>query len=346
MCIQQMDSNTIMLDRVTDCKNFNFDFVGGEGTSQATIFNAIAKPIADSCMQGYNGTIFAYGQTGAGKTYTIQGPEIDADAPTTSDATGIGGGVSRPFKRPKPGPSEQTQQHHGIIQRSFDYIFQNIAGQQKLVAENADGSELSFLVKCSYLEIYNEQIMDLLEPSSINLNVREDIKKGVYIEGLREEAVTSYRDMMQLILRGAKNRHVGETSMNRESSRSHSVLTTTIESKSMSNTGVWNMKTSRFHIIDLAGSERSKNTNAVGERLKEAGMINKSLSALGNVINSLVDLSEGKNRHVPYRDSKLTFILRDSLGGNSKTVIIANISPSALNMSETLSTLEFAKRAK
>ena len=106
------------------------------------------------------------------------------------------------------------------------------------------------------------------------------------------------------------------------------------------------MKTSRFHIIDLAGSERSKNTNAVGERLKEAGMINKSLSALGNVINSLVEISEGKNKHVPYRDSKLTFILRDSLGGNSKTVIIANISPSSINQGETLSTLEFAKRAK
>ena len=188
--------------------------------------------------------------------------------------------------------------------------------------------------------------MDLLEPSSINLHVREDIKKGVYVEGLQEEAVGSYRDMIQLIQKGGKNRHVGATALNRESSRSHSVLTTIIERKSMSHTGVWNMKTSRFHIIDLAGSERSKNTDAVGERLKEAGMINKSLSALGNVINSLVDLSEGKSRHVPYRDSKLTFILRDSLGGNSRTVIIANISPSNVNVGETLSTLEFARRAK
>ena len=234
----------------------------------------------------------------------------------------------------------------GIMQRSYEYIFQNIEAQKKLVEEKGDGSELSYLIKCSYLEIYNEQIMDLLEPSSINLHVREDIKKGVYVEGLQEEVVSSYRDMIQLIQKGGKNRHVGSTSMNRESSRSHSVLTTIIESKSMSHTGVWNMKTSRFHIIDLAGSERSKNTNAVGERLKEAGMINKSLSALGNVINSLVDLSEGKSRHVPYRDSKLTFILRDSLGGNSRTVIIANISPSSVNMGETLSTLEFARRAK
>jgi len=119
-------------------------------------------------------------------------------------------------------------------------------------------------MKCSFLEIYNEQIMDLLEPTSINLNLREDIKKGVYVEGLTEEPITTYREMQNLILRGAKNRHVGETSMNRESSRSHSVLTTIIESKSLSNTGVWNIKTSRFHIIDLAGSERSKNTNSEG----------------------------------------------------------------------------------
>ena len=134
--------------------------------------------------------------------------------------------------------------------------------------------------------------------------------------------------------------------MNRQSSRSHSVLTTIIESKSRSATGVWNVKQSRFHIIDLAGSERQKVAGTQGDRLKEAGMINKSLSALGNVINSLVDVSEGRNRHVPYRDSKLTFILRDSLGGNSKTVIIANISPSIINFSETLSTLKFAQRAK
>lgn len=152
--------------------------------------------------------------------------------------------------------------------------------------------------------------------------------------------------MLNLINKGARNRHVGSTLMNKESSRSHSVLTTIIESKSMKSTGVWNIKTSRFHIIDLAGSERSKNTNAGGERLKEAGMINKSLSALGNVINSLVDISEGKNRYVHYRDSKLTFLLRDSLGGNSKTVMIANISPSIVNVGETLSTLKFAQRAK
>ena len=159
----------------------------------------------------------------------------------------------------------------------------------------------------------------------------------MYIEGLTEEGVSSAQDMMDLISRGARNRHVGSTSMNKESSRSHSVLTTLIDSKSMEEGGVWNIKTSRFHIIDLAGSERQKFTNTTGNQLKEAGMINKSLSALGNVINSLVDISEGKSRHVHYRDSKLTFLLRDSLGGNSKTVIIANISPSGLCFGETLS---------
>ena len=188
--------------------------------------------------------------------------------------------------------------------------------------------------------------MDLLEPDSVNLHIREDIKKGVYVEGLSEEVVSCSDDLVSLILRGSKNRHVGSTSMNKDSSRSHSVLTTIIETKSMKEGGVWNIKSSRFHIIDLAGSERQKFTNAMGERLKEAGMINKSLSALGNVINSLVDISEGKNRHVHYRDSKLTFLLRDSLGGNSKTVIIANISPSQSCMGETISTLKFAQRAK
>lgn len=208
------------------------------------------------------------------------------------------------------------------------------------------GIEIQFLVKSSYLEIYNEQIMDLLDPQSFNLHVREDIKKGVYVESLLEETVSNVRDMMNLTTRGARNRHVGSTSMNKESSRSHSVLTTTIESKTMNDDGVWQMKSSRFHIIDLAGSERSKATNAVGERLKEAGMINKSLTALGIVINSLVEISEGKNRHVHYRDSKLTFLLRDSLGGNSKTVIIANVTAAAISVGETLSTLKFAQRAK
>ena len=230
------------------------------------------------------------------------------------------------------------------MQRSFEYLF-GCMEKQKKEAETT-GVEMQFLIKASYLEIYNEQIVDLLDPQSHSLHIREDITKGVYVEALQEETVSGVKDMIALITRGARNRHVSSTSMNKESSRSHSVLTTQVESKTMNDSGVWQMKSSRFHIIDLAGSERSKSTNAVGERLKEAGMINKSLTALGIVINSLVDISEGKTRHVHYRDSKLTFLLRDSLGGNSKTVIIANVTPSSQNVGESLSTLMFAQRAK
>ena len=219
--------------------------------------------------------------------------------------------------------------------RAFEHIFMKIAEETK------GESNVEYLVKSSYLEIYNEMIIDLLDPNSYNLQIRESIKKGVYVEGLTEEVCSNSSEMLDLMKRGMLNRHVGQTSMNKESSRSHSVLTTIIEMKEENH-----VKVSRFHIIDLAGSERAKLTTAAGERLKEAGMINKSLSALGNVIYSLVDLSEGKARHIHYRDSKLTFLLRDSLGGNSRTVIICNVSPSAQSFGETLSTLKFAQRAK
>ena len=227
--------------------------------------------------------------------------------------------------------------------RSFEYIFARMADLK--ADSEAEHNQVEFLVKTSYLEIYNEQIIDLLDPYSVNMQIREDIKKGVYVENLTEEICSSSSEMMETLKIGARNRHVGSTSMNKESSRSHSVLSTTIESKTMKD-GLWNVKVARFHIIDLAGSERAKLTSTGGERLKEAGMINKSLSALGNVINSLVDVGEGKARHIHYRDSKLTFLLRDSLGGNSKTLIIANVSPSSASFGETLSTLKFAQRAK
>lgn len=184
-----------------------------------------------------------------------------------------------------------------------------------------------------------------MDPGVQSLQLREDIKRGIYVDGLIEETVTNAFETYELLRIGAQNRHVGSTSMNKESSRSHSVFTLLIESKH-NHDGLMNFRSSRFHLIDLAGSERQKATDAAGERLKEAGMINKSLSALGNVINSLVDISEGRSRHVHYRDSKLTFLLKDSLGGNSKTFIVANISPANSAYSETLSTLKFAQRAK
>lgn len=300
---------------VADNKVFMYDYVADEKTTQESLFENVGKPIANSCINGYNGTIFAYGQTGSGKTFTIQGQGAEYISPESS---------SYPLR--------------GILPRCFEFIFASINSAVKT-------SNIEFLVKCSYLEIYQEQINDLLDPNPHNLQLREDMKKGIYVEGLIEQQARNVLQTYNLMKTGARNRHVSSTSMNKESSRSHSVFSLNIESKSNLE-GLINFKCSRFHLIDLAGSERQKATACVGERLKEAGMINKSLSALGNVINSLVEVLEGKSRHVPYRDSKLTFLLKDSLGGNSKTCIIANISPSLSASAETLSTLKFAQRAK
>ena len=200
-------------------------------------------------------------------------------------------------------------------------------------------------MRCSYLEIYKERIIDLFEPQTESLQIRESLKRGVYVEGLTEDTFDTATALLDSIKKGASLRHTGQTAMNKESSRSHSVLILNIESKTQAE-GIVNIRCSRFHIIDLAGSERQRSTDAAGERLKEAGKINKSLSILGGVINSLVEVGQGKSRYVHYRDSKLTFLLKDSVGGNSKTMLIANISPSASCAGETLSTLNFAKRAK
>lgn len=311
-----IDKNIITLDTKMEAKPFCFDYVAGDKATQEEIFEKAGRPFADACLQGYNATVFAYGQTGAGKTYTIQGP--------TQDQT----------------PDEETRYKlRGLMPRILEYVFDTIKHKKEL------NPSVEYMLKYSYLEIYNEVIIDLLDAQSENLNLREDIKKGVYVENLIEEIAENMEDVLDGLKRGRMNRHVGATAVNKESSRSHSVFTLTINSKTKRD-GILNILSSRFHIIDLAGSERQKLTDAVGERLKEAGMINKSLSALGGVINSLVDISQGKSRHVHYRDSKLTFLLKDSLGGNSKTVIIANIAQSFSSLGETLSTLNFARGAK
>jgi hypothetical protein len=309
-CINVLTPSSLSIDVKPEPKRFTYDYVADDSTSQSELFDAVGRPISLSCLRGYNGTIFAYGQTGAGKTFTIQGPSLDSSADLNGEL-------------------------RGLLPRCYEFIFEEI--------EETVGVE--FLVSCSYLEIYQEQIIDLLSPDSRSLSLREDIKRGVYVEGLIEETVSNSAETFELLKMGARNRHVSSTSMNMESSRSHSVFTMMIESKYVED-GLVNFKSSRFHLIDLAGSERQKLTDAAGERIKEAGMINKSLSALGNVINSLVDISEGRSRHVHYRDSKLTFLLKDSLGGNSKTCIVAAISPATAFFSETLSTLKFAQRAK
>ena len=199
----------------------------------------------------------------------------------------------------------------GLVPRVLEYLWSHISVQN---------ANTKFTCKCSFYEIYQERVFDLLtsNPSSAGLNVREDSKSGVYVEGVTEEVVASPADAQRVLAMGYANRHVGETAMNRESSRSHAVFQLHIQTAE-EHEGVSTHRSARFSMVDLAGSERQKDTNATGDRLKEASQINKSLSALGNVINALADVStNGTRRHVHYRDSKLTFLLRDSLGGNSK----------------------------
>ncbi|GMI81650.1 hypothetical protein like AT3G44050 [Hibiscus trionum] len=313
-CIRQESCQTITWTGHPESR-FTFDVVADEHVSQENLFKVAGLPMVENCMGGYNSCMFAYGQTGSGKTHTMLGD--------------IEGGTRR------------HSVNCGMTPRVFEHLFTRIQKEK----DNRKDEKLRFTCKCSFLEIYNEQILDLLDPSSTNLQIREDMKKGVYVENLKEIEVTSARDVIQLLIQGAANRKVAATNMNHASSRSHSVFTCIIESKWESQ-AVTHHRFARLNLVDLAGSERQKSSGAEGERLKEATNINKSLSTLGLVIMNLVNISNGKSLHVPYRDSKLTFLLQDSLGGNAKTTIIANISPSNCCSLETLSTLKFAQRAK
>ncbi|KAJ8041871.1 Kinesin-like protein KIF15 [Holothuria leucospilota] len=313
-CLDVQRPDTVILRYKSEKKVFTFDHVAGPEITQEAVFTAVGKRTIESCVAGYNGTIFAYGQTGSGKTFTMLGPSEKGD-----------------------------NFHHelrGVIPRSFEYIFSLVNRERE-----KQGDRFEFLCRCSFLEIYNEQIFDLLDPASNGLNLRENIKKGVYVDGLIEQTVHSPHEAYNVLSAGWLNRRVAATSMNRESSRSHAVFTVSIETKEKK-AGVANVRVSQLHLVDLAGSERQKDTKTDGLRLKEAGSINKSLSTLGNVIMALVDIAHGKQRFVPYRNSKLSFLLRDALGGNSKTFIIANVHPGAKCFGETLSTLNFARRAK
>ncbi|XP_059314093.1 kinesin-like protein KIN-12D [Lycium ferocissimum] len=294
---------------------FTFDHVACETINQETLFRMVGLPMVENSLSGYNSSIFAYGQTGSGKTHTMLGEIEELEI------------------RPSP--------NRGMTPRIFEFLFARIRAEE----ESRRDERLQYSCKCSFLEIYNEQITDLLDPSSTNLMLREDITKGVYVENLSEYEVQTVGDILKLLTQGSLNRRVAATHMNRESSRSHSVFTCIIESRWEKNS-TDNFRFSRLNLVDLAGSERQKSSGAEGERLKEAASINRSLSTLGHVIMVLVDVANGRPRHVPYRDSKLTFLLQDSLGGNSKTMIISNVSPSICCAAETLNTLKFAQRAK
>lgn len=319
-------------------RNFAFDGVLGEGSTQQEVFRLVGSSVGETCLEGYNGSIYVYGQTGSGKTYTMQGPVTSV-------------------------PSMHSDERRGIMCRILDHIFSEIGRLRQ------SGGGVEYKCKCSYLEIYKEQISDLLQskdlhdPGSTNLQIREDINRGVYVERLSEHSVWTLSDALHVLWTGLHQRHVGATHMNELSSRSHAVFTLVLEATSTTSGGVTSTRAARLNLIDLAGSERQSfdpHNPALHEslRVKEAGAINRSLSALTNVIMSLShagrrrsstggNASANNRRHfVRYRDSRLTFLLRDSLGGNSKTVIVACVSPSALCFGETLSTLKFAARAK
>ena len=257
---------------------------------------------AQSVTEGYNGTVFAYGQTGCGKSFSMQG-------------------VAKPA----------TQR--GIIPRAFEHMFEAIAAT----------ANTKFLVHASYLEIYNEEIRDLLGADvKKKLDLKESNDSGVYVGGLSMHPVHNVSECEKIMEKGWKSRAVGATLMNADSSRSHSIFTVYLE-RVQTDEEDGNIRKGKLNLVDLAGSERQAKTGATGDRLKEATKINLSLSALGNVISALVD---GKSKHIPYRDSKLTRLLQDSLGGNTKTLMIACLSPADNNYDESLSTLRYANRAK
>ena len=289
-------------------KQFTFDGVYDHTSTQKEIFEGCALPIVRAAIEGYNGTIFCYGQTGTGKTHTMEG-------------------------------KDEPENERGLIPNTFETVFGDI--------DALEAANKNFLVRASFLEIYNEEVRDLLgKDQTRRCDLKEDPDKGVYVKDLTTFVVKSVAEIRKLHEVGKKNRSVGATLMNADSSRSHSIFTVTIETSEVNEGEAEedaHIRVGKLNMVDLAGSERQAKTGSTGDRLKEATKINLSLSALGNVISALVD---GKSSHIPYRDSKLTRLLQDSLGGNTKTVMIANLGPADYNFDETMSTLRYANRAK
>ncbi|EAT39661.1 AAEL008542-PA [Aedes aegypti] len=281
-------------------KVYLFDKVFKPNATQEKVYNEAAKSIVSDVLAGYNGTIFAYGQTSSGKTHTMEGVIGD--------------------------PGKQ-----GIIPRIVNDIFNHIYSMEV---------NLEFHIKVSYYEIYMDKIRDLLDVSKVNLSVHEDKNRVPYVKGATERFVSSPEDVFEVIEEGKSNRHIAVTNMNEHSSRSHSVFLINVKQENLENQ---KKLSGKLYLVDLAGSEKVSKTGAEGTVLDEAKNINKSLSALGNVISALAD---GNKTHIPYRDSKLTRILQESLGGNARTTIVICCSPASFNEAETKSTLDFGRRAK
>ncbi|XP_042347033.1 kinesin-like protein KIF1B isoform X4 [Plectropomus leopardus] len=328
-CIIQMQGNTTTILNPKapkePAKTFSFDYSYWSHTtpedpsfaSQNLVYNDIGKEMLAHAFEGYNVCIFAYGQTGAGKSYTMMG--------------------------------KQEEGQEGIIPMLCEDLFEKIN-------EDSNKDELSYSVEVSYMEIYCERVRDLLNPKNKgNLRVREHPLLGPYVEDLSKLAVTSYTDIADLMDAGNKARTVAATNMNETSSRSHAVFTIVFtQKKHDSETDLSTEKVSKISLVDLAGSERADSTGAKGTRLKEGANINKSLTTLGKVISALAEVDnctskskkKKKTDFIPYRDSVLTWLLRENLGGNSRTAMVAALSPADINYDETLSTLRYADRAK
>ncbi|GMH52766.1 hypothetical protein TL16_g01302, partial [Triparma laevis f. inornata] len=288
---------------------FTFDHAYGSESVQPQVYKDLGSPLLERALDGINGTIFAYGQTGSGKTWTMMGICLNVDL----------------FKRV--GEMKHTETSS---------------------SEN-NSTTVEFMLTASYIEIYNEVIMDLLNPGGKKLDIRESSEKGVYVQGVCEVVCSTADDIMKLVKQGGAVRRVAATQMNQESSRSHSCFTIKMEKRTLEKTEEktkTTMLTSKINLVDLAGSERASKTGATGSTLKEGAAINKSLMALGSVINALGEIAKGKSIHVPYRDSKLTRLLQESLGGNSSTLMIAALSPADYNHNETVGTLNYARRVK
>ena len=304
LCVQvDKDNNTVsVISDKNESKTFPFDYVYPMETTQREVYDQVAFPIVDSIFQGYNGTIFAYGQTGCGKTFTMMGIITDP-------------------------------QLRGVIPNAFDHIFGFI---------KTEGESRKFFLRCSFVEIYNEEVRDLLGNKDKKLDIREDPKKGTFLKDLTYVTIKNPADIDKSLDTGNKNRHVGATSMNDQSSRSHSLFTVYLEIEEKGENNNSRIKSGKLNLVDLAGSERVGKTNATGQTFDEGKKINLSLTALGSVIDALSQ----NRKYIPYKDSKLTRLLADSLGGNTKTVMFANISPASYNYDETLGTLRYASRAK
>uniref|UniRef100_A0A8C1FZH1 plus-end-directed kinesin ATPase n=1 Tax=Cyprinus carpio carpio TaxID=630221 RepID=A0A8C1FZH1_CYPCA len=327
-CIIQMSGNTTTIinpKQPKESKSFNFDYSYWSHTTpedvnyacQKQVYKDIGEEMLLHAFEGYNVCIFAYGQTGAGKSYTMMG--------------------------------KQEKDQEGIIPLLCEDLFTKIS-------DNNDNS-MSYSVEVSYMEIYCERVRDLLNPKNKgNLRVREHPLMGPYVEDLSKLAVTSYNDIQDLMDSGNKARTVAATNMNETSSRSHAVFNIIFTQKRCdSDTDNTSEKVSKISLVDLAGSERADSTGAKGTRLKEGANINKSLTTLGKVISALAEVDSAPNKNkkkkkvesfIPYRDSVLTWLLRENLGGNSRTAMVAALSPADINYDETLSTLRYADRAK